>query len=50
MDTNRHESENKERRLMLEDEVANDLRIITLRGGVLLNFKHGTIERERIIL
>ena len=35
---------------MLEDEVANDLPTTTLRGGALLNFKHATLERERIVL
>jgi hypothetical protein len=31
---------------MLEDEVANDLRITTLRVAVLLNFKHAKLEGE----
>ena len=50
MDTNGHESENEGRRLMLEDEVANDLCITMLRVAVLLNFKHAKLEGERIIL
>ena len=48
MNTNRHESENDEGKLLLKDEV--NLHVARLRVGVLFHFKHPALDWDHIVL